>query len=59
MKYEVDYHDHEAGATSPIDTIDAPEGYTAEQYILDCLDNADDAWNEMLSKGTVTLVPAE
>lgn len=54
-KYEVNYTDHETGATSPIDTVIKPDGYTAEQYIKDCAENADDDWNAMLAGGTVTL----
>lgn len=57
MKYEVDFHDRRNGATSAIDTIDAPEGYTAEDYVKDCRENADDDWNEMLGHGEVTLIP--
>lgn len=56
MKYEVDYRDQN-GATTAIDNITAPVGYTAEQYIEDCKQNADDEWNEMLQSGTVILVP--
>lgn len=57
MKYEVDITID--GTTSAIDTIDAEEGYTAEQYVADCLSNADEDWNEMLAKGTVALVPID
>ena len=56
MKYEVNYFDPANGATSPIDTIDAPEGYTAEQYIADCRENADQEFAEMLERGKVTLI---
>lgn len=55
-KYEVNFTDYETGATSPIDTVIKPEGYTAEQYIKDCKENADDDWNAMLTGGTVTLI---
>ena len=55
-KYEVNYYDPSNGATSAIDTVEAPEGYTAEDYIKGCLDNADEEWNEMLAKGEVSLV---
>ena len=58
-RYTVEYTDPSTGATSPIDTITAPEGYTAEDYIRDCVGNADDAWNEMLAAGTVELVAEE
>lgn len=57
MRYEVNFTDATTGATSPIDVITAIEGYTAEDYIRDCNDNADDDWNEMLANGTVELTP--
>lgn len=41
--------------SSPIDNIEAPEGYTAEQYVEDCMRNADEDWCEMLRKGWVEL----
>lgn len=41
--------------SSPIDNIEAPEGYTAEQYVEDCMHNADEDWCEMLRKGWVEL----
>ena len=48
------------GNTSPIDTITAPEGYTAEQYIKDCESNADPEWVEMLNNAvSVKLVEVE
>ena len=57
--YEVNLYDPMTGATSAIDTIKAPEGYTAEDYIRDCKANADDAWNEMLENGEVSLMEVE
>ena len=50
-KYEVDFTDAKTGATSAIDTITAPDDYTAEQYEKDCADN-DVYWGD----GTFTLV---
>ena len=41
--------------SSPIDNIEASEGYTAEQYVEDCMRNADEDWCEMLRKGWVEL----
>lgn len=41
--------------SSPIDNIEAPDGYTAEQYVEDCMRNADEEWCEMLRKGWVEL----
>lgn len=41
--------------SSPIDNIEAPEGYTAEQYVADCMRNADEDWCEMLRNGWVEL----
>ena len=58
-KYEVNYYDPSTGATSPIDVIEAPEGCTAEQYVADCAEYADDDWNQMLDSGVVTLVEVE
>ena len=59
MKYEVDFHDFNNGATSAIDTISAPADYTAEQYLADCAENADGEWNQMLANGEVTLVAVD
>jgi hypothetical protein len=56
IEYEVDRYDYETGATEAIDTIKAPEGYTAEDYINDCESNADEDWNDMLRSGRITLV---
>lgn len=53
--YEVEFRDDRNGATSSIDTIFADGNYTAEDYIEDCMLNADDEWNEMLSHGEVVL----
>lgn len=58
-KYVVEFYDYTNGATSPIDTIVASEGYTAEDYIRDCESNADQEWVDMLKNGDVTLVPVE
>ena len=55
-QYQVDYTDSRMGATSPIDTITAPEGYTAADYIRDCNENADPEWCEMLKAGSVQLI---
>lgn len=55
MKYQVNFKNYETGATSEIDVIEARKGYTAEEYVDDCLHNADDDWNEMLEHGKVTL----
>lgn len=54
-RYVVEYTDPTTGATSPIDTIDAPEGYTAEDYLRDCRDNADQDYIDMLEAGEVRL----
>ena len=48
------------GATSPIDTIDAPEGYTATDYYWDCDANAPDEWIAMLDAAVeITLEEVE
>jgi len=57
--YIVEYIDPDTGAISPIDYIEAEDGYTAEKYIKDCESNADEDWCEMLRRGTVTLVEVE
>lgn len=59
MKYQVNFTEYSTGATSPIDTIDAPAGYTAEDYINDCKENADPEYIEMLETGHVVLVEIE
>jgi len=59
MKYQIEFYDPSNGATSPIDTVEAPEGYTAKDYIRDCRKNADKSWNEMLKSGTVTVIPLD
>ena len=59
MKYEVNFTDNQTGATSPIDVITAPEGYTADDYVRDCKENADPEWCEMLDNGTITLIEVE
>lgn len=56
MKYTIEYTDPTTGATSPIDTVEAPEGYTAEQYIKDCEANADPEWIDMIHEGKITVV---
>ena len=54
-KYQVNYTDNTTGATSAIDTITADNNYTAENYINDCMANADNDYCEMLKNGTITL----
>ena len=59
VRYQVELTDNETGATSPIDTITAKDGYTAEDYLTDCQKNADEDWCEMLNRGTVTITPID
>lgn len=48
------------GATSPIDTVDAPEGYTATDYYRDCNANAPYEWIAMLDAAVeITLEAVE
>lgn len=54
-KYEVNFYDPENGATSPIDVIEAPDNYTSDDYISDCLSNADEEYCSMLLRGVVEL----
>ena len=56
MKYEVNIKYHVNGATSAIDTVEAEAGYTADQYLADCRENADEDWNGLLAQGDVFLV---
>lgn len=56
MKYEVNFTDYNTGATSAIDTVIGPQDYTADQYIRDCRENADDEWNELFELGEITLI---
>ena len=59
MKYQIEFYDPSNGATSPIDVVEAPCGYTADDYIRDCRKNADESWCDMLESGRVTVVPLE
>ena len=59
MKYEIDYIDPITGATSPIDNVEAPKGYTADDYIRGCRENADQEWVDMIESGTVIVVELE
>lgn len=58
-KYQVDVtHRDDMGFaiyTEPMDIVEAPEGYTAEDYIRDCERNADDDWVKMLHEDDVEL----
>ena len=58
-KYEVDFTDFRTGATSAVDTIVAADDYTAEDFVVDCMANADSEWNDMLCHGEVSLVEVE
>ena len=59
MKFEVDFTDPITKATSPIDNIEAPESYTAEDYIKDCENATDQDYIDMIKSGKITLVPVE
>lgn len=41
-RFEVNYRDSETGAVSPIDVITESENYTSDDYIRDCMNNAED-----------------
>lgn len=58
-KYQVDYTNYDNRTTSAIDTITAPDDYTAEQYVEDCIKNADTEWAEMVVNGHITLTEVE
>ena len=58
--YVVEVYDPTNDATSPIDTlVNYSDDYTAEKYIKDCEENADDDYNNMLATGFVSLVEFE
>lgn len=59
MMYQINLKDPRTGATSPIDCVEAPSGYTADDYIRECKENADSEWYEMLKKGVVTIDPID
>ena len=53
--YIVYLTDSKTGATSPIDNITTDAGYTADQYVKECEENADPEWIELLHSGEVTM----
>ena len=55
-RYEVNYKDPVTGAISPIDTITAPDDYTAADYVKDCRENADTDYADMIAAGEIILV---
>ena len=57
MKYQIELLTE--NYRTPIDTVEAEEGYTAKQYIFDCIENADIDWIEMVCHGTVIVVTIE
>lgn len=58
-QYEVNYTDRTTGATSAIDTITAPNNYTAADYIRECEENGDPDYVKMLHDGIITLIEVE
>lgn len=58
-RYQVELYDYTNGATSPIDNIEAPAGYTADDYVRDCIATADQDWIDMLLAGEVSLIEIE
>ncbi len=54
MKFEVVLH--QDGCDSSIDVIEAPEGYSADDYIRHCYRKADAEFIKMLGTGEVELV---
>lgn len=55
-RHEVDFIDGVTGACSQIDIIYTDREYTAADYVLDCENNADSDFVEMLHSGSVVLV---
>lgn len=58
MEYIVEYTNLNTGEVIEIDVVTAPEDYTAEQYVSDCMETASPEWCEMLLSGYVQLIPA-
>ena len=56
VRYEVRFTDSATCAVSPIETVTATADYTADDYVRDCMENADSDWCDMLRSGTVSLV---
>ena len=55
MTYEVRIKYNDSGLERAIDWIEAEEGYTAEQYIADSLENMGAAWCEQFDRGEISL----
>lgn len=51
IRFQVDYHDFDNGATSPFDTITEDRDYTAEEYTEDLKNMNDDDYNKLLEHG--------
>ena len=58
-KYSVYFMPWDRSYLTVIDTIEAPDGYTSEEYEKDCKENADEDWNELFSQGWVTVEEIE
>lgn len=56
-RYQINYSE-DGRYTVPIDTVYAEEDYTAEDYIRDCEENADEGYCNILRSGTVTIEEA-
>lgn len=54
-RYEVIYVEPEMRVASPVDVIYESENYTADDYIRDCMNNAEDDWCKMLLAGEIYL----
>ena len=52
-RIEVNFYDFETGATSPVDVITVPDGYTEKDYVNDCMRYADNEYVEMLKNGKI------
>ena len=57
MKYEVIVYC--SGVTATMDIIEAPEDYTAKQYLDDCRGNADPEYVELLESNEFILSAIE
>lgn len=58
-KIQVEFHDFNNGATSPIDVIEVDDNYTEQDYIDDCINLDDESWREFFENGEVIFVEIE
>jgi hypothetical protein len=57
-RYEINFRDPESGALTAIDVVEAPEVYSAEDYLEGCRINSDGSdaeWLERLEENIVVI----